>query len=109
MNNNNLINCSKICVNCVANDPVDIRCGGPDYLGFDFFVNEEQTEDMQKFIALTLETLEVPLTNMYVSGKRCLDEKDVWTKKRIVEAIKMDALYLKNEAQRSYNVSLKNN
>ena len=39
-----LIKCTKICVNCVPNDPVDIRCGGPNYLGFDFFVREEETE-----------------------------------------------------------------
>ena len=33
-----LIKCSRIGVDCVANDPVDIRCGGPEYLGFDFNV-----------------------------------------------------------------------
>lgn len=26
--NNDLIRCSRISVNCVYNDPVDIRCGG---------------------------------------------------------------------------------
>ena len=41
-----LIKCSRIGVDCVANDPVDIRCGGPEYLGFDFNVREEETEDM---------------------------------------------------------------
>ncbi len=107
MNNNNLINCSKICVDCVANDPVDMRCGGPDYLGFDFFVKEELTEDMQKFISVTLETLEVPLTRMYVGGRKTLGEKDVWTKERIVEAIKKDASYLQSEARRNYRSSFR--
>lgn len=45
---NNLIRCSQISVDCVANDPVDIRCGGPEYLGFDFNVRVEQTEEMKK-------------------------------------------------------------
>ena len=31
-----IINCTRIAVDCVANDPVDIKCGGPEYLGFDF-------------------------------------------------------------------------
>ena len=34
------IKCRKISVDSVYNDPVDIRCGGPEYLGFDFFVKE---------------------------------------------------------------------
>ena len=83
---NNLIRCSQISVDCVANDPVDIRCGGPEYLGFDFNVRVEQTEEMKKFIAVTLEIFEIPLTNLYISGTIDLSEKDVWTKERIVKA-----------------------
>jgi hypothetical protein len=29
-----------ISIDCERNDPVDIRCGGPAYLGFDFYVAE---------------------------------------------------------------------
>ena len=107
MSNNNLIRCSKINVDCVANDPVDIRCGGPDYLGFDFNVREEQTEDIKKFIAVTLESLEVPLANLYVSGTIDLSEEDVWTKERIVKAVKDDAEYLQGEAERNYGSSFR--
>lgn len=102
MSNNNLIKCSQISVDCVVNDPVDVRCGGPAYLGFDFNVKEEQTEEMKKFIALTLEEFEVPLANMYVSGTIDLSEKDVWTKERIIKSISDDAEYLQNEASRNY-------
>lgn len=107
MSNNTLINCSKICVNCVANDPVDIRCGGPEYLGFDFSVKEEETDEIKKFIVLTLESLEIPLTKIYVGEKTTLTEKDVWTKERIVEEIKKDASYLQSEARRNYYSSFK--
>ena len=107
MSNNNLIRCSHINVNCVANDPVDIRCGGPDYLGFDFNVREEQTEEMKKFIAVTLESLEVPLADLYVSGTIDLSEKDVWTKERIVKAVKDNAEYLQSEAERNYSSSFR--
>lgn len=107
MSNNNLISCSKICVDCVPNDPVDIRCGGPDYLGFDFFVKEELTEEIKKFISITLETLDVPLTRMYISEKIKLIEKDIWTKERIVETIKKEASYLQSEARRNYRSSFR--
>lgn len=102
MSNNNLIRCSKISVNCVSNDPVDIRAGGPEYLGFDFNVKEEQTNEMKKFIALTLENFEVPLVNMYISGMIDLNENKIWTKEKIVKEIQNDAAYLKSEAQKNY-------
>lgn len=105
--NNNLIRCSQISVDCVANDPVDIRCGGPKYLGFNFNVREEQTEEMKKFIAVTLESFEVPLTDLYVSGTIDLNEKDVWNKERIVKVVKDDAEYLQGETQRNYGSSLR--
>lgn len=38
---------SKICVDCVKNDPVDISCGGPDYLGFDFYVQKDKVKEMK--------------------------------------------------------------
>ena len=99
---NKLIKCSRISVDCVANDPVDIRAGGPYYLGFDFNVKEEETEEMKKFIAVTLETFEIPLINLYTSGNNLIEEKQVWDKKRIVEEIQKDANYLKHEASRNY-------
>ena len=99
---NKLIKCSRIGVDCVANDPVDIRCGGPEYLGFDFNVKESDTEEMKKFIAVTLETLQIPLANLYICGTKELEEKDVWDKKRIVEEIQKDASHLKSEASRNY-------
>ena len=99
---NKLIKCSRISVDCVANDPVDIRAGGPYYLGFDFNVKEEETEEMKKFIAVTLETFEIPLINLYTSGSNLIEEKQVWDKKRIVEEIQKDANYLKHEASRNY-------
>lgn len=70
--------------------------------GFDFNVKEEETEEMKKFIAVTLETLEIPITNLYICGTRELEEKDIWDKKRIAEAIQKDASYLKSEASRNY-------
>lgn len=74
---NKLIKCSRISVDCVANDPVDIRAGGPYYLGFDFNVKEEETEEMKKFIEMTLETFGIPLINLYTSKTNLIEEKYV--------------------------------
>ena len=93
-----LIKCTKICVNCVPNDPVDIRCGGPNYLGFYFFVREEETEQMKKFIIVSLKELEVPLENIYDNGIVNLPKEKVWDKKRILTCIQGDAEYLISEA-----------
>ena len=105
--NNSLIRCLQISVDCVANDPVDVRCGGPEYLGFDFNVRQEQTEEMKKFITVTLKSLEVPLVNLYVSGVIDLNEKDVWTKEKIFKVIKDNTEYLQSESKRNYGSSFK--
>ena len=100
---NKLIKCSRISIDCVVNDPVDIRCGGPEYLGFDFNVKEEETEEMKKFIEITLETFGIPLINLYHSKTNLIEEKYVWTKEKIVEEIQKDANYLKHQESRKYN------
>lgn len=102
MSNNNLIKCSQISVNCVVNDPVDVRCGGPEYLGFDFNVREEQTEEMKIFIAATLKEFEIPLASMYVYDIIDLTENNVWTKERIIKAVSDDAKDLQSAAERDY-------
>lgn len=99
---NKLIKCSRLSVDCVVNDPVDIRCGGPEYLGFDFNVKEDETEEMKKFIEMTLETFGIPLINLYHSKTNLIEEKYVWTKEKIVEEIKKDETYLKHQASRNY-------
>lgn len=98
----NLIRCSQISVDCATNDPVDVRCGGPEYLGFDFYVPVEQTLEMQKFIAVTLESFQVPVISIYKSDEFTLREKEVWNKARIVESIKKEADFIKSEATKNY-------
>lgn len=98
------IKCRKISVDSVYNDPVDIRCGGPEYLGFDFFVRENEIKEMSTFIAESLNKYGVPLNGMYVVGDTyLLGEEKVWTKERIDECIKRDASYLISESKRGYS------
>ena len=98
-----IIHCTRIGVDCVANDPVDVRCGGPEYLGFDFNVQKEQAEEMKKFIREALNSFSVPVAAIYSYGEIDLNEEKVWTKERIVAAISEDANYLISEASRNYS------
>lgn len=98
--------CRKISVDSVYNDPVDIRCGGPEFLGFDFFVKEEEVKDMAVFIADTMNKYGVPLNGMNVVGLPVsLSENKVWTKERIESCIQKDASYLISEGRRGYSRS----
>lgn len=104
----NLINCSKISVDCVYNDPVDINAGGPEYLGFDFFVKNTETEEMIKFIIQSLKETNIPLISIGVTQKNLfLTENKIWTKNRITASILKEADYLISESHRNYRPSVK--
>lgn len=101
-----LVNCSKISVDCVYNDPVDVRCGGPKILGFDFYVKNEETEEMIIFIKETLKETKVPLMSIGVIQKDLfLAEKEIWTKTKIVECILKESDYIIKESARNYKPS----
>ncbi len=105
MKNEKMISCSHISVDCVVNDPVDVRCGGPDFLGFDFFVRQEETDYMMQAIKIALEQFKVPLRNLNVVGIVNKKESEVWTRNKIVRAIASDAEYLQFENSRNYGSS----
>lgn len=51
----------KIVVDCERNDSVDIRCGGPITLGFDFFVNDNEIDTAIAHIKKELKKYHRPL------------------------------------------------
>ena len=56
-----LIKCKKIAVDCIKNDPVDTKAGGADILGYDFFVDEKETDMLVDVIKTTIDELRLPL------------------------------------------------
>ena len=74
-----------IVVNCEENDIVDIKCGGPRYLGFDFIVNDNEVEEMTNFIKDTLKENNTPLISIYSTETT---STNLWTKEKIKECIK---------------------
>lgn len=99
------IRCAKIGVDCTKNDPVDIKAGGPEWLGFDFFVKAQDTADIMEYISSVLASLNIPEKSIYISDFYNLSETAVWNKEKIYETIKKDAEMLIHEASRSYNTT----
>jgi hypothetical protein len=74
-------------VNCKRNDDVDIKCGGPPVLGFDFYIDIDMPEDE------TVEWLKEALkkTNhecMGVSALGTMEVQKLWTQKEILKCMK---------------------
>jgi len=102
------VNAAKIGVDVCRNDPVDVRAGGPEWLGFDFFVEESLSEDMIKFIRVSLKQLGLPSASVKVVEKLVLAKNEVWDKKKILASINNEAEYLKEEASRNYPAPSRN-
>lgn len=84
------IKCFKIKVDCKYNDDEDIKCGGPYCLGYDFYVNQNEVDDITDFIKDTCDEFNVPIIALYYD-KEILYERDiekVWTKEKIYKCIK---------------------
>ena len=84
-----MINCFKIEIDCQENDPADIRIGGAEYLGYDFYVESTQVEEMKKYIIETCKNLKVPIINIYYDNTTLYSREPskIWTKEKIKKSI----------------------
>lgn len=96
------ITCSKISVDCIKNDPVDVKAGGAEILGYDFFVEEQETERLVSLIDTTIKELSLPLMGIKVldDKKLTLPEEQVWRDERIVQCIIDESDVIIAEAKR---------
>lgn len=84
-------NVTHLSVNCLPNDPVDVRCGGPQHLGFDFVVLREHATEAIGLILRVLGEVHKPL-----ASTTCDDAGDaaeaakVWTLAQIETALRKD-------------------
>ena len=75
-------------IDCEKNDAVDIRCGGPAYLGFDFYVKgEEDKEKLRVFLEKTLKKHNRPNLGMNISPPTTMDKRKLWSRKMIDDCI----------------------
>ena len=96
------VKCSKISVDCIQNDPVDVRAGGAEILGYDFLVDENDAERLVPVIEGAIKELELPLIGISIKekGRHLLDEEKVWREERILHCIVDESDVIISEATR---------
>ena len=88
----NKVVCSHISIDCRINDAQDIKMGGPQYLGFDFYVAAEQAKEMEKFIEKAMNDLQIPISSLCIEEDEVLKPPSkVWNKKKIMNCLKENA------------------
>jgi hypothetical protein len=76
-------------VSCEHNDSVDIRCGGPAILGYDFGVSpDEDQADIEKFLKETVKKNRQPFMRISVSKQKNFPVQSLWTKEKMEKCIK---------------------
>ena len=93
------VRCTKIGVDCVKNNPENIRMGGPEYIGFVFNVSRRNTEYMKEFIIDTLLGYEVPIYMVKVLGESHVEMNKVSDERTIAKAIRDHAAELQEFAE----------
>ena len=78
----------KFTVNVKANDSVDIKCGGPRFLGFDFWVDaEENPEKVAKWIDKQLAKYGLPCIHVGWGNPVEKTKESIWTYERMEKEI----------------------
>ena len=93
------VHCTRIGVDCVKNNPENIRMGGPEYLGFIFNVSKRNTEYMKEFIVEALLGYEVPIYAIKVLGEAQVEMNKVSDERTVAKAIRDHAAKLQEFAE----------
>jgi hypothetical protein len=90
----------KVSVNIAPNDPVDIKAGGPPYLGFDYYVDAELTpKHLRSAITGILKKNDVqPLCGIYIDRPFVPQEETprLWTLSEIEENMAKELPWMVN-------------
>ncbi len=80
----NDVKCSIISIDIEENDPVDVRAGGPYYLGYDYVVKASEAEEIMDFIKDIFNKTNRKYISIYISDKDLYkDAEKVWDKAKI--------------------------
>ena len=79
----------RVTINVEENDLLDIRCGGPAYLGYDFYVDADQTsKEVTQFLETVFKELNRSYRSLYVSeGTYEVNKDHVWTFEKMKDYI----------------------
>lgn len=80
-------------ISCERNDSVDIRCGGPATLGYEFYVSpDEDKEEMKKFLEACIKKYRRPFIRISTYKRKNFPVKNLWTMEKMEECIKNHAI-----------------
>lgn len=80
-------------VSCERNDWVDIKCGGPAILGYEFYVSpDEDIEMVKNEIVKYIKKYHRPFMGISHYVRKNFDIQKLWTLERIEECIKKHAI-----------------
>lgn len=75
-------------VNCEANDPIDVKCGGPEYLGYDFYISiEENLSIVERNIKQYLIDNKKPFVSIVHNLIEDFNVEDLWSLEKIEKCI----------------------
>ena len=78
---------------CETNDPVDVRCGGPAVLGYEFYVSpDEDIEEIKKFLEGCIKKYHRPFMDIGTAVVKNFPVKHLWTKRKMENCIKKFAV-----------------
>jgi len=76
-------------ISCQSNDPVDIRAGGPEILGYEFYVSpDEDIKEIEDFLKKCIKKYNQPYMGMTNKKREDFPVKHLWTKEKMEECIK---------------------
>jgi hypothetical protein len=76
-------------VSSEMNDPVDVKCGGPAVLGYDFYINpDEDTRNIETLIRRCMRKKNQPIMGVSFDVEKDYPVKNLWTRKMIEDCIK---------------------
>jgi hypothetical protein len=99
-----IVDAVLLVIDCEKNDRVDIRCGGPEYLGYDFVVEKDKKDEFIKFIRETIHDNYQPLHSIREEFHENIKKMNLWTKTDIQQHIKKS--YYPTSSKREYSVGV---
>lgn len=91
--------CARIGVDCIKNNPENIKNGEQKYEGFVFNVKRDDADDIIQFIKEKLNEFGVPYEDVYVFSSLSLPLVMINTKEDIEEEIKNKSKYFIKESE----------
>ncbi len=79
--------CRVVKVDCIPNDPVDIKFGGPKYLGVDVYVKKSDVKFMMDYIRYMFYEYGIPFINIRDAHAKIVNNCDIVDEKTIKDYI----------------------